>query len=211
MSKIDRNRGCIYRKSAKGYRVVMYVDTPGVYFDENGNRISDEIAEATGFDVTSDRKERARQKLRTNYERQIGAKFALMEQRMEDLLEVNSNLIDQLRIVELTPGNFAIVDPDDAPISETRLTYEEAVVLFAGLTGEDYNSDADDPPDPINPFMDMTSKEVRRHLREAEVEVPTGLRMPKLAIFAFENMVPAKEEKGKEEKGKEKSGGSELL
>lgn len=196
MSKIDRNRGCIYRKSAEGYRVVMYVDTPGVYFDENGNRISDEIAEAAGFNIINDRKDRARQKLKINYERHIGAKFAEMEQRVDDLLENNPNLIDELSIVELTPSNFAIVDPDGTPISETRLTYEEAAVLFVGLVGEEYVSDAEDAPDMTNPFMDMDSKEIRRFLKEAEVEVPVGMRMPKLAIFAFENVALVDEDGG---------------
>ena len=188
MSKIDRNRGCVYRKSVEGYRVVMYVDTPGVYFDENGNRVSDKIAEAAGFSIVEDRKLLARQRLRVNYERQIGAKFAAMEQRLDDLLEQDPNLIDNLRIAELTPSNFAIVGPDDVPISETRLTYEEAAVLFVGLVGEDYVSDPEDAPDMANPFMDMDSKEIRSLLKEAEVEVPVGLRMPKLAIFAFENI-----------------------
>ena len=186
MAKIDRNRGCSYRKSSEGYRVVMYFDTPGVYFDENGNKVTDEIAQACGYDVTADRKERARQRLRINYERQIGAKFAEMEQRMEDLLENNPNLIDDLKITELTPGNFAIVDDDGTPISETRLTYEEAAVLYVGLTGEEYNSDAEDAPDPINPYKDMEPKKIRALLKEAGVDIPRGLRMPKLAVFAFE-------------------------
>lgn len=189
MSKIDRNRGAIYRRSTEGYRVVMYVDTPGVYFDENGVRVADQIAQAAGFDIINDRKDRARQRLRTNYERQIGAKFAEMEQRLEDMLEDNPNLIEQLKITELTPSNFAITDADDTPISETKLTYEEAAVLYVGLTGEEYNSDAEDAPDAVNPFVDMDTKEIRALLKDAEVDVPTGLRMPKLAIFAFENIV----------------------
>lgn len=187
MSKIDRNRGAIIRMSPEGYRVVMYIDTPGVYFDENGVKVDRKIAEASGFDTVGDRKLRAKQKLRSNYERQIGTKFAEMEQRMEEILENNPNALDEMEVKEIIPGNFAVVI-GDVPITETRLTQEEAVTLYAGLTGDDYVSDAEDLPDQANPFMEMGSKEIRSLLKEAEVDIPVGLRMPKLAIFAHEQI-----------------------
>lgn len=186
MSKIDRNRGCVIRISPLGYRVVMYNDTPGVYFDEKAARVSDKIAEQAGFSVVDDRKSLAKQKLRTNYEKQIGAKFAAMEQRMDDLLENNSDLISILEVKEIHPGSWAIM-ADEEPVSETNLTYEEAVTLYTGLVGENYVAPGDEQPEQTNPFMDMTPKEIRALLKDAEVDVPVGLRMPKLAIFAFEN------------------------
>lgn len=184
MSNIDRNRGCIIRISPEGYRVVMYVDTPGVYFDEKAQRVDRKIAEASGFDTVQDRKDYAKLKLRKNYERQIGAKFAAMEQRLEDILEHNPNVLNDMEVKEVAPGQYAVVVGDQA-LTDTTLTQEEAITLYTGLTGDDFVSDAEDPPDQVNPFMDMSPKEIRSLLKEAEVKVPVGLRMPKLAVFAF--------------------------
>lgn len=187
MSKIDRNRGVLIRMAPEGYRVVMYIDTPGIYFDAKGVRLDDTIAKAAGFDVASDRKQLAKNKLRSNYERQIGAKFAAMEQQMDAMLETNPNMVEEMEVKEVTPGMWAVMVGDVA-ISDTRLTQEEAVTLYTGLTGDDYTQDAEDTPPQKNPYADMTPKEIRALLKEAGVDVPTGLRMPKLAIFAFENV-----------------------
>jgi len=192
MSNIERNRGCHSRMSTQGHRIVMYVDTPGVYFDEKGVRVTEELASAAGFNTVSDRKAYAKKRLKVNYERQIGAKFAAMEQRMEDLLENNPDLINELEVKEITPGNYAVVIGDE-PVTDTRLTQEEAILLYKALTGNDFVSEADEPPLQMNPYATMDSKKIRALLKEAGVVVPRALRMPKLAIFALENMPQKKE------------------
>ena len=188
MSKIDRDRGALIRKHPSGYRVVMYVDTPGVYFDEDGNKVDRALAEEAGFEVASDLKTRAKNKLRKNYERQIGAKFAEAEDAIEELLEQNPDIIDELTVEELDGGNWGVVDGNGNAITDARLTKDEAITLWEGITGEDFVSDADDTPEATNPFLEMESKEIRAMLKEAKVKVPTGMRMPKLAEFANENL-----------------------
>ena len=188
MSKIDRDRGALIRKHPSGFRVVMYVDTPGVYFDEDGNKVDRVLAEEAGFEVASDLKTRAKNKLRKNYERQIGAKFAEAEDAIEELLEQNPDIIDELTVEELDGGNWGVVDGNGNAITDARLTRDEAITLWEGITGDDFVSDADDTPEATNPFLEMESKEIRAMLKDAGVKVPTGLRMPKLAEFANENL-----------------------
>ncbi len=189
MSNIDRDRGALIRKHPLGYRVVMYVDTPGVYFDEEGKRVDRELAAEAGFEVSDDLKTRAKNQLRKNYERQIGAKFAEAEQAIEELLEDNEDILSELSVAEQDGGNWSVVDGDGNPITDARLTEDEAITLYEGITGEDYVSDAEDEPEAVNPFLEMESKEIRKLLKENDVEVPTGLRMPKLAEFAHANLV----------------------
>ena len=190
MSKFDRDRGVLIRKHPEGYRVGMYVDTPGVYFDENAERVDIATAEMAGFDVAEDKKARAKNQLRSNYERQIGAKIAAAEQRIEELLEENPSLLNQLSIIEYENGLYGIEDEDENSIVGGRLSYEEAAVLYAGITGEEWESEGaeDDDEEEVNPYLEMSSKDIRALLKDAEVKVPTGMRMPKLAEFALENL-----------------------
>lgn len=188
MSKIDRNRGVIQRKHPAGYRVAMYVDSPGVYFDENANKVTKEVAEAAGFDVKADRKSQAKLTLRANYERQIGAKFAAAEQRIDELMEENPDILEQLKLVEVSKGRFVIQDGDDNTIIDQELGYEDACALYQGITGNDWVSDADDPPNLTNPYMDMKADEVRKLLKAEKIEWPKGIKMPKLAVFALEKL-----------------------
>lgn len=198
MSKIDRDRGVIIRKHPGGYRVCMYVDLPGVYFDENNKPVETALAEAAGFDVAKDATLRAKNKLRSNYERQIGQKFSAAEQKIGELLEQNPNLLKELSIIEYEDGTFGIEDEDENSIVGMRLTYEEAAVLYTGITGADWEDD-DESSEQENPYLDMGSKEIRALLKEAEVDVPVGLRMPVLAEFALKKLPISDEDESEEE------------
>lgn len=54
---IDLNRGVSKRTHSNGMQVCMYKDAPGIYYDVNGNELSDDFAEDAGFDIEQMKKE----------------------------------------------------------------------------------------------------------------------------------------------------------
>lgn len=54
---IDVDKGVSFRENREtGIRVYMYKRMPGVYLNQSGAFVSDEVAKAAGFDVQSDRR-----------------------------------------------------------------------------------------------------------------------------------------------------------
>src|SRR5690554_3858011 len=52
MSKIDLDRGVLIRKhETTGTTIYMYFDTPGVYLNAHGGKVSEALAKQAGFDV----------------------------------------------------------------------------------------------------------------------------------------------------------------
>lgn len=57
---LDRNRPMTVCEGPNGERVSMYKDEPGVYYGEDGQPLSEAVAERAGFDVRSLARERQR-------------------------------------------------------------------------------------------------------------------------------------------------------
>ena len=93
-----------------------------------------------------------------------------------------------LEVVDCEDGSFSIEDGQGNRLIDAKLTHEEAVTLYAGITGEEWNSAAEDVPTITNRFADMKAKDIRAMLKEAEITVPTGLKGPTLASFALEQL-----------------------
>jgi len=140
----DRDRGVLIRNHPTGFRVGTYPDSPGVYVDERGFPVSEDIARAAGFDIKSDSMQRQRQEALRRATQQVEEQFQSVQQRLMKLAENNG---EGVKIKEIVTGRFGIFDADDTLITVGMvLTWEEAVITFEGLTGNKYVSEADLPP-----------------------------------------------------------------
>lgn len=138
MSKIDRKRGCAIRKHRKGFRVVMYYDDPGAYFDETGVPATVELAKEAGFDTDKYAAERVKHLKRKKFENDLAAGLADDE---AGLAVVNKGKLEV--VAGQKPGTFRIVDGNGKAVTKTPMTAEEVAVTFKALTGKKWTPPAE--------------------------------------------------------------------
>jgi hypothetical protein len=133
VSRIQRNRGCQIRKAA-GLKIVMYYDTPGVYYDGIGNVVSDELAAQAGYDVEKLAIERKKQIKRQKFEDDL----AMSDD--ETAVEVYTALHKTLTIAKGTqPRTFQLLDArGKSAVVNTALSKREAEITYRAMTGNDY-------------------------------------------------------------------------
>jgi hypothetical protein len=113
--------------------IIMYNADPGVYLNERGGRVSEEMARAVGFDV--DTLGKAKRRL---------AALKLANQSVEEEFEgqTNTKVVlerGEYRMTEIAPGLFAIgfieADGKTAPLTTVPLSRKAADKLFDQLAG----------------------------------------------------------------------------
>lgn len=130
MTNIDRGRGCTIRFHGSGFRVVMYKDAPGVYYDERGGEVSEKIAAQAGFDVEALRREKLKRRRLAEYQAQVEAEFSTEQEDTERLLSVPS---EGLQVKHVGGGRYAILGDDGERLTQKPLSKEEAQILIDDL------------------------------------------------------------------------------
>lgn len=127
---IDRNRGCTIRFHPSGFRVVMYKDAPGVYFNERGEPANERLAAQAGFDVPVLRKAKLKQERMAQYKAKVEEEFATEQDEVENLLSAPE---EGLAVKHIGKGKYAIVDADGERLTQKPLTKAEAQTLMDDL------------------------------------------------------------------------------
>lgn len=132
MSAIDLNRGVTIRLHRQGFRVCMYKDAPGLYFDSSGRELPAAVAAQAGFDVDTDAREARKRKAIDEARARIEREFAEKEQAVTDLLNASGD--DTRFIVKHTGGGrYAIFDEAGTRLTEKAMSQEEAGALLKEL------------------------------------------------------------------------------
>ncbi|MCA1493857.1 hypothetical protein I6F11_23395 [Ensifer sp. NBAIM29] len=111
----------------------MAKDEPGIYYDINGNVVSEAIARAVGHDVVKNERIRFLSEKRKQLDDELRAEMLQAVGKSNPVLVEK----DGFGVVELAHGRFNVVDLDHKPINPVPLTQEEAVRLFKLLTGDE--------------------------------------------------------------------------
>lgn len=130
MGAIDRARGCSIRIHSAGFRVVMYKDAPGVFYDERGQKVSEAVAAQAGFDTETLGRERQKQERMAEFRKQVEAEFATEQEDTEKLLSMPS---EGLHVKHIGGGKYAIMDDDGNRLTQKPLTKDEAHTLIEDL------------------------------------------------------------------------------
>ena len=130
MGKIEFGRGAIMRIHPSGMKVAMYVDEPGVYYDETNELVGEEVAKRAGFDVVLHKKERIKLERMEQFRRQLDDEFAEAEEMLEKLAETNA---EGAVIREVMPGQWNLYDSDGTKVTRRHMTEEEAHLLLKSL------------------------------------------------------------------------------
>lgn len=129
---IDLNRGVLSKKehSSEAW-FYMYVDEPGVYFNEHGIEIPEALAATAGFDIeVYGKAKRKRELLKDAYakiEAQIGADEA-SPQNQKVIAERG-----EWKVIEVGLGNVNIVHVDGDKLNAMPMAKAAALKLFDQL------------------------------------------------------------------------------
>lgn len=127
MSGIQRSRGCIIRTHRKGgFRVVMYHDQPGDYFDERGLPLSDDVAKAAGYDVVKYAREKEKLSKLSTYKRVLDAEYASAEEAIAQAMSDGDNVVAR----HVGGGQYLLFDPDGNKLLKKPVNREEAALLI---------------------------------------------------------------------------------
>lgn len=84
MAPVDLNRGVHQRRHPDGQLIGCYKDEPGIYFDENGDSVSEAEAARCGHDVQAAKLQRMKKEKLAEAKRQIDAEVAELENRVDE-------------------------------------------------------------------------------------------------------------------------------
>ena len=102
---INPNLGLISRPLPNGGPLISMVKSkPGVYYDVNGEPVSDEMAQEAGFDVPSAKREKAKRDAKADAMAKIDARFAKESAEVDSLSD--SDMEEKGMVA---PGSF--IDP----------------------------------------------------------------------------------------------------
>lgn len=138
MSGIDLNRGVIKRNHPAGMQICMYHDNPGVFYDERGLMVKNELAKAAGFRVDELVRQREKNLRIEEYRKRVDAEFESDEDKLAAAASKGSMVVKSIG-----GGAFAVFDGDER-ITSVPLTLEEAENLVDGLQGERDAGDTSD-------------------------------------------------------------------
>lgn len=125
--KVDVDRGamcCIHRS---GMTVWMYLDDPGVYFDDHLALVPDAVAKEAGFNVERNRKLRIRNE-------ELKRVRAVMDEKLQ--IDSTTQIMAEsgrYRLEQYENGMARVVT-DDGPLFSTPMTFSIAEALFKSLT-----------------------------------------------------------------------------
>lgn len=136
MAAIQRSRGCTIRFHPNGFRVFMYKDEPGKWFDERGEEVTDKVAQRAGFDVETLRRERAKREKLEQYRQRVEQEFESKEQDVARLLSART---EGLEVKHIGAGKYAIHDAEGVRLTQRALTKREAEELISDMQQEGAN------------------------------------------------------------------------
>lgn len=128
--KVDVDRGvmtCFHQ--ATGMRINMYIDTPGVYFDEHLNPVPDDLAAAAGFPVEKHRKMAAKAAELAKVKKFLDEQYAIQDTR-NILAERNGYIL-----VGYDNG-LATIEKEGARLTPNAGPESIVTALFNQLAGE---------------------------------------------------------------------------
>lgn len=134
---IDTPPGAMIRHTGDGMAVYMRFDAPGVFLNEHGKRVPEEIAAQAGFDVEELARLRKRELAKAKVLGDIDREFAAQNTRR---IVVESA---DYRVVEVAKGYFNI-EFEDGTVLNARgpVSREVAMKRFRDLTGTDEAAEA---------------------------------------------------------------------
>ena len=135
MGKIDVNRGAMYRRSEAvgNIGIWMYIDTPGVYYDDHENEVSEEIARTAGYDVERFRKDRIRRERLAAASSAIEAELEIAGSAgEEEVLAEDAGY----KVIGLPLDNAHLVDIDGNRLTPNPVSRPVAMKLFESLTAK---------------------------------------------------------------------------
>ena len=135
MSGIDRDRGCVLRIHPAGFRVGMYHDAPGEYFNEKGQPVSDEVARRAGFETDMMRKRREKQRRMAEFQRKLDAEFSGVEERFDRAVDGGG---EGVFIQYERSGMYSVRTPDGR-LTPNDTDRDAAIELYESITGKAYS------------------------------------------------------------------------
>jgi len=130
---LDLDRGCIKRVHPSGMGINMYSDTPGIYYDDSGVLMSEELAAGAGFDISQLAKDRERGIRTADYMKRVADEFEAAEDRLARLA---SDGVEHAEIKAVSKDKFAIFR-DDERLVPFDMSLAEAEDLLQSLAPED--------------------------------------------------------------------------
>lgn len=143
MSGIDRDRGCILRFHPAGFRVGMYHDAPGEYFNEKGQPVSDEVARRAGFETEVMRKRREKNRRMEEFRRKLDAEFSGVEERFDEAVDQGGKGV----FVRYERENEYSVRTEAGRLTPNDTDLETAIELYESITGKAYKGTPVDEPE----------------------------------------------------------------
>ena len=116
-SFLHSGRHGVAKKHPGGFRVVMFLDEPGLFYTELGDPLSDKEAEAAGFDVGHLSVERIKREQLAEAKRKIDEQFAKEADRIDKDPEPAEDESGALvRIDRVARGSFNVVEASTGKI-----------------------------------------------------------------------------------------------
>lgn len=128
----DFDRGMLIKRDrTTGIYVGMYLDTPGVYINGHGKRVSSAIARDAGFDVAKLDREREKRERLDAFKRDLAADLDLTEDGDEDMVLKE---LGGYKVLRSPSGMVNVVDEDGRRLNPTPLSEELGMQLVDRLT-----------------------------------------------------------------------------
>lgn len=143
MSGIDRDRGCILRIHPAGFRVGMYHDAPGDYFNEKGEPVSDEVARRAGFETEKMRKRKEKQRRMAEFQKKLDAEFGGLEQRFDEAVDKGGKGV----FIRFERDGEYSVRTETGRLTPNDTDLDTAIELYESITGKAYKGTPVDEPE----------------------------------------------------------------
>lgn len=130
-SKIDLDRGVMtLRHAASGLYIHMYVDEPGVYYADNGVRVSVEVAKLAGYDIEYFGKQRERRERFAAAQDKINAEMDMADETSAKVLAEAGDF----KVLEMPLGNAIVVDTEGSRLTPSPVPKAQAMLVFKSMT-----------------------------------------------------------------------------
>ena len=132
---INYDRGVMKQiDKVTGVAVYMYVNDPGRYLNAHGTEVSESLAKAAGYDVTTLAKKRLMKQKMAAAMKAIQAEVELADHDQGPEKQVKAEK-DGFKVVDLGVGRFQVEDPDGGVLNSVPLPEPQAMILLQQLTG----------------------------------------------------------------------------
>lgn len=143
MSGIDRDRGAIIRMHPMGMRVAMYVDEPGVYYDERGGQVTAEVARRAGFRTDTDSLARKKQQYMAAFKARLEQDFEAVE---ASISEAEASGGEGVGIFYEREGQYSVRDSNGTRLTLLDADLETAKELYESIAGKPFQGKPEGEP-----------------------------------------------------------------